>query len=269
MTATRNGSVSPGNERFFTPHSVKVSLRFMLLSLFSCVLIAFAIGRTARVFLIVNPQLELLLAHQLNLEQSTSPSEKPSVRHLKLPTPVLQGGKVVPQTTYTSKTFDTARSASINSRWVVTQEGKRQCVDVLGDECQVQSTPSPTNDRRSIDDNLVDDEVHLPQGQHLLIDIKNVNSVFLNSEELLANAMLELVDECGLTLLSYHCHGLTPMGVSCAGVLLESHVSFHTWPAEGVITLDLFTCGDQSLLPVIPSVEKLFSIPQVECQPHK
>ncbi|OEU21352.1 S-adenosylmethionine decarboxylase, partial [Fragilariopsis cylindrus CCMP1102] len=80
-------------------------------------------------------------------------------------------------------------------------------------------------------------------GQHLLIDIENVDSAFLNSEERLANAMLDLINECGLTLLSYHCHKMVPMGVSCAGVLLESHVSFHTWPTEGVITIDLFTCG--------------------------
>ena len=32
----------------------------------------------------------------------------------------------------------------------------------------------------------------------------------------------------GLTLLSYHCHSLLPAGVSCVGVLLESHISFHT-----------------------------------------
>jgi hypothetical protein len=69
------------------------------------------------------------------------------------------------------------------------------------------------------------------------------------------------VEDCGLTLLSYHCHGLEPSGVSCVGVLLESHVSFHTWPLEGVITLDLFTCGPSSLLPIVSTVERLFSVP--------
>jgi hypothetical protein len=88
-----------------------------------------------------------------------------------------------------------------------------------------------------------------------------VDSDFLASEERLATAMLDLVNQCGLTLLSYHCHGLQPSGVSCAGVLLESHVSFHTWPSRGVITLDLFTCGPNSLLPIVPLAEKLFSVP--------
>jgi len=194
-----------------------------------------------------------ILAHQEALMRQIDSTTEDRV--LKLPTPVLPDGKVLPQTTYTSKTFDTARS-SINSRWVVTEEGKRQCVDSPGDACPVPDVvpPSPSNGAQ-------DDEVHMPQGQHLLVDIENVDATFLNSEERLANAMLDLVNQCGLTLLSYHCHGLEPSGVSCAGVLLESHVSFHTWPAQGVITLDLFTCGDDSLLPIVPLVEKLFSVP--------
>ncbi len=108
--------------------------------------------------------------------------------------------------------------------------------------------------------NSDEDGLHLPAGQHLLVDIKDVDSNFLNSEESLATAMIELIDESKLTLLSYHCHSLVPIGVSCVGVLLESHISFHTWPMEGVITLDLFTCGGNPLIPVLPSIERLFGV---------
>ncbi|KAL3915824.1 MAG: hypothetical protein SGILL_005465, partial [Bacillariaceae sp.] len=133
---------------------------------------------------------------------------------------------------------------------------------------------TPTNDvdvkeHSEGDDDDDDDEIHLPAGQHLLMDIENVDEVFLDSEERLANAMLELVDNCGLTLLSYHCHKLVPTGVSCAGVLLESHVSFHTWPSAGVITLDLYTCGPNSLLPVVPLAEELFALPKSDPKSSK
>ena len=64
---------------------------------------------------------------------------------------------------------------------------------------------------------------HRPSGQHLLVDIKGVDADFLNSEELLSQAMVDTVQESGLTLLSYHCHFLAPSGVSCVGILLESH----------------------------------------------
>ena len=104
-------------------------------------------------------------------------------------------------------------------------------------------------------------EDHQPAGQHLLVDIKNVESAFLDSEERLAAAMVEAVKAVGLTMLSYHCHKLHPEGVSCVGVLLESHISFHTWPGDGVITLDLFTCGNIPLIvPAIPKLEELFGV---------
>mmetsp|Transcript_7408 Transcript_7408/g.10829 ORF Transcript_7408/g.10829 Transcript_7408/m.10829 type:complete len:796 (+) Transcript_7408:55-2442(+) len=108
------------------------------------------------------------------------------------------------------------------------------------------------------------DEEHLPAGQHLLVDLMNVEAAFLNSERRLSDAIVESVRGAGLTLLSYHCHSLIPAGVSCVGVLLESHISFHTWPDEGVITLDLFTCGPKPLLPVVKDLERLFGIPRVK-----
>jgi len=48
--------------------------------------------------------------------------------------------------------------------------------------------------------------------------------------------------------------------VSCVGVLLESHVAFHTWPMEGVISMDLFTCGSGKLIPTLPSIQQLFGV---------
>lgn len=104
------------------------------------------------------------------------------------------------------------------------------------------------------------EDKHLPAGQHLLVDIEGVDEDFLNSEERLSKAMVDTVKESGLHMLSYHCHALVPSGVSCVGVLLESHISFHTWPAEGVITLDLFTCGAKPLLPAVETIERLFGI---------
>ena len=102
---------------------------------------------------------------------------------------------------------------------------------------------------------------HLPAGQHIIVDIERVNSEFLNSEISLAEAIVQLVNESNVTLLSYHCHKLVPLGISCAGVLLESHISLHTWPEAGVITLDLFTCGSGKLINVLPIVKTLFAIP--------
>lgn len=228
--------------------TVLLSRRFIVLSLLSSILVAFAIGQIAGIFITKRLHMEL---------NSNTLADDGNFRAMQgLPNPVVKEGKVGPPSTkYSAKYFDTARS-EVNSRWITTNEGEQACPSNDKKEGEA-SCRSLGPDSLDIDE---DESEHLPQGQHLLMDIENVNTEFLDSEELLAHAMLELVDECGLTLLSYHCHGLQPSGVSCAGVLLESHVSFHTWPLEGVITLDLFTCGDQSLLPIVPIAEKLFSI---------
>eukprot|EP00934_Nitzschia_sp_Nitz4_P006639 Nitzschia sp. Nitz4//scaffold50_size126154//10231//12732//NITZ4_003668-RA/size126154-augustus-gene-0.124-mRNA-1//-1//CDS//3329553647//6629//frame0 len=110
--------------------------------------------------------------------------------------------------------------------------------------------------------------VHEPAGQHLLVDIKGIEADFLDSEARLSHAMVETVQQAGLTMLSYHCHKLIPKGVSCVGVLLESHISFHTWPDEGVITLDLFTCGNNPLIPVVATIKELFGIPRANDEIH-
>lgn len=116
-------------------------------------------------------------------------------------------------------------------------------------------------DHEDDDDEDDDDDEHLPAGQHLLVDVINVDKSFLSSEVRLAQAMMNIVNQSKLTLLSYHCY--THIGVSCVGVLLESHIAFHTWPEKGVITLDLFTCGSGKLVPLMPLIEKLFVVPQV------
>jgi len=241
---------------------VRVSKRFMILSFVVSCLVAFSTGHISRILLIDNPHKEFLKAASTESSSPSSSSQKGD--SFTLPDPVLQIGKTPPMTTYTSKNFNTALSSTTHSRWMVTESGEQLEDEIFenkqGDISESKQCRSSTNDSCDVIEEAEDEE-HLPAGQHLLIDIEYVDSAFLNSEERLATAMLDLVNECGLTLLSYHCHGLHPSGVSCAGVLLESHVSFHTWPTEGVITLDLFTCGSSSLLPIVALAERLFAVP--------
>jgi S-adenosylmethionine decarboxylase proenzyme len=175
--------------------------------------------------------------------------------------PSIQSDKESPYRKYTAKIFHNTMSNMISvhldQEEVCEENGDGSYV------CEFVHRPNgPYEEEEKTSSVGNDDDVHLPAGQHLLVDIKNVDSFFLNSEVRLAQAMIDVVNESQLTLLSYHCHRLSPMGVSCVGVLLESHISFHTWPLDGVISLDLFTCGSGLLVPVIPLIKKLFALPR-------
>lgn len=65
----------------------------------------------------------------------------------------------------------------------------------------------------------------LPSGQSLFVDIRHVDTNFLNSKERLVLAIKELIDEINDVFLSYHCQSLTPMEIGCVGIAAESQVS--------------------------------------------
>jgi len=176
----------------------------------------------------------------------------------------LQNGKLPPLHKYIGMDFDGANvyGQSTNSHLLTNFGTSEQICDVSenGDKlCEIDNTKEWIDQEHIKHDN----DEYLPSGQHLLIDILHVDSQFLNSGARLAQAMVQVVNSAELTLLSYHCHNLNPQGVSCVGVLLESHIAFHTWPEAGAITLDLFTCGSGKLVPLVPLIEELFAIPKV------
>jgi len=228
-------------------YSVEVSGRFIILSFVVSILFASSVGWVARIA----------------IEEIRMSSNQGYVKERSMPRPLLLEGKEVPQTFYTSKNFDTSKAATMSSLYLERKDTSGGSIKVPIDFERTDSCGNDKDEGQCARGNYVEEEEeYLPAGQHLLVDIKNVDGSFLNSEERLAQAMVGVVNEAKLTLLSYHCHSLIPIGVSCVGVLLESHVSFHTWPEEGVITLDLFTCGSDLLVPVMPVIKRLFAIRQ-------
>jgi len=60
------------------------------------------------------------------------------------------------------------------------------------------------------------------------------------------NAMAYAAERAGATVISqvrYHFGHNSPPGFTCVVVLDESHCSAHTYADEGLIALDVFTCG--------------------------
>lgn len=243
------------------PFSTRLSLTTILLSLLVTCLGSFTVGRFVRqgTYMIV----ESSSSSSSDIVESSSLSL--FAFKLALPSPTLPEGKRKPDYVYSGKYFNTVGVSSRKTDVFLddTDPPPPRSFSSSFDILATGDAKGNVEDGDDEDDEHEnDDEVHQPRGQHLLVDIKNVDKDFLNSEEQLANAMLSLISQSELTLLSYHCHGLEPMGVTCVGIILESHISFHTWPVPGVITLDLFTCGSKAIMPLIPVIEKLLAVPQ-------
>lgn len=241
---TYNGTTPPPQEpEQHRPYQVAVSLRFLVTSLLASCLLAYCVGRAA----------SLLLRN----DGSSIPIQQFEEQECSATTtlPTFHQKHHVPQSRYLSKNFDTSLSAS-SSSWVAKSRDGAFIEDSYMNE--------ESNDSIASEDDEEDDDDG-PTAEHLMVDIRHVDASFLNSESLLVTAMLEVVKEADLTLMSYHCHGLTPSGVSCVALLRRNYISFHTWPTEGVITLDLVV-GDggsyatSSLVDYLPVIEREFGV---------
>lgn len=142
----------------------------------------------------------------------------PEPKKEQLPIPTVEEGKYVPLTLYTSKMFPSAGSATSNTVQIDRSSSSFQFQAKMISDSNLSSNhvsnqqelgdlslDSEEEDTNGYSYNSDSDGLHLPAGQHLLVDIKHVDSTFLNSEQRLATAMIELITASKLTLLSYHC----------------------------------------------------------------
>lgn len=83
-------------------------------------------------------------------------------------------------------------------------------------------------------------------GKHLILEVYDVNFELLNDIERLKSVMVDGINRAKMTILNVFSHSFTPQGVTIVIALSESHVSCHTWPEEGAIAIDVYTCGEKN-----------------------
>ena len=83
-------------------------------------------------------------------------------------------------------------------------------------------------------------------GKHLLLEVYDVDFEAINDVESLQNAMLNGIKRAKMTVLNVFSHCFIPQGCTVVIALAESHVSCHTWPENGSIAIDVYTCGDKN-----------------------
>jgi S-adenosylmethionine decarboxylase len=85
-----------------------------------------------------------------------------------------------------------------------------------------------------------------PVGVHCILELYNCPTDLLNDIEFIKQTLEEAAKTAQSTLLDKIAHQFTPYGVTALALLAESHISIHTWPENGYIAADVFTCGEHA-----------------------
>ncbi|MEB3758061.1 MAG: adenosylmethionine decarboxylase [Desulfurococcales archaeon] len=83
-------------------------------------------------------------------------------------------------------------------------------------------------------------------GKHVygnLIDCMNEN--LLSDVEELKRIVIEAAEEGNMTLLDVKAWKIG-LGVSVVAIILESHITIHTWPEYKYATVDVYSCGSHT-----------------------
>ena len=82
------------------------------------------------------------------------------------------------------------------------------------------------------------------EGVHLIVDGHYADSDKLKDPVFVLEVLTECANRAKATTTSSHWHEFTEGGgISATVLLMESHVSIHTWPEHGFFSFDLYTCG--------------------------
>ncbi len=69
------------------------------------------------------------------------------------------------------------------------------------------------------------------------------NREILEDAEKITQIMCDAAGDTGATVVKSIHHEFNPPGITAVAILSESHISVHTWPIEGYVAVDIFTCG--------------------------
>jgi S-adenosylmethionine decarboxylase len=81
-------------------------------------------------------------------------------------------------------------------------------------------------------------------GEHYLVDLHGCDVEKISTVEPAREALLSAANGCGATVVGDRFHQFEPVGVSGVVLIAESHFSIHTWPEDGFVAVDIFTCGE-------------------------
>jgi S-adenosylmethionine decarboxylase len=94
--------------------------------------------------------------------------------------------------------------------------------------------------------NQIPQDPQVPVGTHCMLELYGCPVELLNNVEFIKQTLVDAAEIARSTLLERITHQFHPQGVTALALLAESHISIHTWPENGYIAADVFTCGEHT-----------------------
>jgi len=93
-------------------------------------------------------------------------------------------------------------------------------------------------------------------GEHITLDIIGTTKEY--DPSVYERVIYKIAKAANVTILNISKYKFEPQGFTILALLAESHISFHTFPENGIISFDFFTCGKISPSVAIDIVKKEF-----------
>ena len=82
-------------------------------------------------------------------------------------------------------------------------------------------------------------------GKHYLADFFGCDPDKIAVVDTVREIFVAAARESKATVVGELFHQFEPVGVSGVLLIAESHFSIHTWPEDGFVAVDVFTCGEE------------------------
>ncbi len=82
-------------------------------------------------------------------------------------------------------------------------------------------------------------------GKHYLVDFLGCDPETIKFVDVTKEIFVRAAKESKATVVGEAFSQFEPFGVSGVLLIAESHFSIHTWPEDGFVGVDIFTCGEE------------------------
>jgi len=91
-------------------------------------------------------------------------------------------------------------------------------------------------------------------GEHITLDIIGTTQEY--KPAFFEKLVYKIAKKAKVTVLEISKHKFEPQGFTLVALLAESHISFHTFPENNIISFDFFTCGKVSPAVAVDIIKK-------------